>query len=256
MASNVTDKITPSRHRLSADAKEFIPASVRSTHVNTEQVLSPVSNYAVAIFRGYIEDLMQEPGMYDATIAELKQNLPFYVHNEAIASKLAEDLIQHSIKESNFRYTGARLSDVLSTCLSTVNFKNQFLHRCGIQFSKKNELIATKEGQKHLIGFSLFVGELLLNMRLKDGGMIEIFRDAIFQLLSLFMSAPNDDTVRCVTHLLKLTGGVLETRDQQSPELDSLFDEIKSFIVSSNSSTGHRQMLLNLIKLRAKDWQR
>lgn len=92
---SVTDKITPSRHRLSADAKEFIPASVRSTHVNTEQVLSPVSNYAVAIFRGYIEDLMQEPGMYDATIAELKQNLPFYVHNEAIASKLAEDLIQH-----------------------------------------------------------------------------------------------------------------------------------------------------------------
>lgn len=96
---SVTDKNTPSLHKLSADAKEFIPASVRSTHVNAEPAFPPAqfhdSSYAVAIFRSYIEDLMQEPGMYNATIAELEQNLACCVYDEATASKLAEELIQH-----------------------------------------------------------------------------------------------------------------------------------------------------------------
>lgn len=241
---------------LSAEAPEFIPTAnysfpERSTAEDVPQ--GDVSAAVLATDRVMLK-LLTNPEAFSKVAGPLVENLSTSISDSATLEAVVEHIFQQSILHVNYQYTGARLCSLLAEKLQ-LNFKSEsfrqiLLKRCQAEYNKHTELSKDKESFEELVGFTLFFAELMLS--LKVGDLVKIFTPKILNLLCILLSVPNEETIKCVNKVLKLTGSALEANAE---ELDNVFARIKDIVVADSTSKQLRCILLNLVTLRAQKWE-
>lgn len=241
---------------LSAEAPEFIPATNYSfLESSTAEDVTPhgVSDAVLATDRVMLK-LLTNPEAFSKVVGPLVKNLSTSITDSATLEAVIEHIFQQSILQVNYQYTGARLCSLLAEKLqlsfTSETFRQILLKRCQAEYNKRNELSKDKEHFQELAGFTLFFAELMLSLNVGD--LVKVFTPRILDLLSILLSVPNEETIKCVNKVLKLTGLALEANAE---ELNNIFARITDIIVAGDTSKQLRSILLNLVTLRAQKWQ-
>ncbi|XP_053394953.1 polyadenylate-binding protein-interacting protein 1-like [Mercenaria mercenaria] len=245
------------KSKLSADAPEFVPkfayiqpdqqqdalyqdfqrlVSIRPSHLSAVTTTGPSGNDSIAdIFKDAVFSLTSNPAPMEEYMKRITDQLNQGVSDPTVIQDIIETLLEQSISEPNFRFTGAKICKLLSHQLKSHpvfnNFRSTFLNRIKAEFDKREELL--NSNVERLCGLSMFFGELFLVLEVeqKDTGVmikIGILRNAISDLLRTLLSQPDDVTVKCATQLLKLTGTALMETTDLTGNFDDIFNKIKS----------------------------
>ncbi|XP_052274328.1 polyadenylate-binding protein-interacting protein 1-like isoform X2 [Dreissena polymorpha] len=241
------------KSKLSAEAPEFIPkyalhlfqdtsesqdslyqdfqrlANVRPNHLDTS------GESAADSFNDAVFSLTSNPGPMEEYMKRIVDMLESGITDMAVIQNIIETLIEQSISEANFRFTGAKICKYLTHALRAhpafSDFRGLFLQRCKKEFDIRETLLDNNIDR--LCGLSMFIGELFLILEIETNGVttrLGLLRKVISDLLRTLLSKPDDVTVKCATQLLKLTGtAIMETKDlPNSGNFDDTFDQIKS----------------------------
>lgn len=213
-----------------------------------------------------IKLLIDNPGNFEDIMPELTQSLTTCISNEQSLLSIVNELFQQSVRENNFRYTGARMCNYFSHHLNINlpggDFRKLLLDRCQEEYEKRDSLLSEATTHAHFIGFALFLGELLLNMKESDGEKrIEVLVPLVHQLINLMLDRTEDKFLRCAVQVLKLTGAILSDLEKaasegNTPKVDAVFVKIRAGLVDEKFSRSIKNMLLGVVELRAKDWGR
>ncbi|XP_052774116.1 polyadenylate-binding protein-interacting protein 1-like isoform X2 [Mya arenaria] len=243
------------KSKLSANAAEFIPkfsmvypdpvetqdalyqdfqrlVSVRPTHLGAGTTTGSQES-AAEVFKDAVFRLTSNPGPMEELLKRVVDLLNMGVTDLAVINDIIETLLEQSISEANFRFTGAKICKYLTNALKMhpvfSSFRSMFLQRCKLEFDKREQLLS--QDVQRLCGLAMFFGELFLTLEIERDGLITrvgILREAISDLLRTLLSQPDDVTVKCGTQLLKLTGtAIMETTDLKG-NFDDIFVKIKS----------------------------
>lgn len=245
---------------LSASAPEFVPKNAvvvpdaQSTSGSTQDVLYQDFQRLVSIrpshlsgvttggaatkdspadmFKNAVFELTSNPGPMEEYLKPIVDTLKRGVTDIAVLNEIIETLFEQSVSESNFRFTGAKICKYLSEELKSHhvfnNFRGLYLNRCKQEFDKREELL--NNNLTRLCGLSMYFGELFLILEIEKDGVLTkvgILRSAIADLLRTLLSKLDDDTVKCATQLIKLTGPALMQTKDLPGTFDDIFEKIK-----------------------------
>lgn len=239
--------------KLSAEAAVFVP---QGNYLIGNTVANVASNSgAVAITDSAMLKLLSNPEALFEVVNPLADRLSTAITDSATLEAVVEHIFQQSIFQSNYQYTGARLCNILSNKLNITfengGFRDVLFKQCEVEYNRREELSKTEDGLEELAGFTLFLAEFVLNLRIE--GLINRFALRIFDLLLLLLSTANADAIKCVNKVLKLTGSTLEL--ENSEKMNEIFTRVKDVIVHSGTSRQIRSILLLLVELRAQNWE-
>jgi hypothetical protein len=239
-------------YALSVDAPEFFPRNYKANGMSRSPAFDAVGEVRQAIAR-----LTATPADLHQVMVPLVELFVLKVTDEQTLAAIVEELFVQSIREPNFRYTSARMCSCLSERLqlsSGASFQAYLVNRCLAEFDYYQQMAGTNLAT--LIGFTLFLSELLLNMRdTETGHVIVHFPQQIAQLVSVLLGyrAQSEIALHCVIQVLKLTGAVLE---ENISCMDDIFIQIRARVVDPDTPQQLRAMLVSVIELRASNWGR
>uniref|UniRef100_A0A1B0DP05 Uncharacterized protein n=1 Tax=Phlebotomus papatasi TaxID=29031 RepID=A0A1B0DP05_PHLPP len=124
-----------------------------------------------------------------------------------VMSNAVELIFDHSINESNFRYMGARLCQLLdSLSLQQSNVFRTML--CLKMNHHKMEMERFMLNEQHIVrGTTLFLAELYIQMQ-NDGARIGEIGECIVSSMALLLNKQGPENVKCVCQSLKLETSV------------------------------------------------
>ncbi|XP_035829284.1 polyadenylate-binding protein-interacting protein 1 isoform X2 [Aplysia californica] len=280
--------------QLSATAKEFVPQSkVLSYDYNSglgfdmnsfsalsigdhsggqlDQSQGPSGGPILDRFANALYRLNMSPGNmeeYLRPICDLIKNCPKDV-TEKIMNDMVESLFEQSIQEPNFRYTGARICQYLSSNLKSNTFFSGFhkvlMRRCQKDYEKREELISgSPEDQTWLRGLAMFMAEIFLNVEIEqENGTVsrlhylpKVLTDFIHTLLS----RPTEQEVKCCCQLLKLSGALIEDGAKHNGSLCELFEGIFTQLAKLQTrgelTPNTKALVGSVIQLKEQNWYR
>lgn len=270
--------------KLSVDAKEFVPQFSQSIQTSSTASFSTNSNYSAAVgnqvsdnseqqdpfldyFLQVLYDVTYHPGHFEPMCSQLMSTLESTPNlDEQTIKLMVESLISQAVWEPNFRYNGARLCNNLSRNLVTPanipTFRYILLNRCKEIHEDRHNLVQSEA--EFLRGFALFLSELLIHMTLGETSMerrFPVIGTAARDLLQTLLDHPTPANVKCLCQILKLSGSVMDDDDRQahggvSVDMELLMKNVKTKAVTHEMPQHLKEMLLNLIDLRASDWGR
>ncbi|XP_028270981.1 polyadenylate-binding protein-interacting protein 1 [Parambassis ranga] len=255
---------------LSASAPEFVPTGYNS--YEEPPYYDDGENYyseptLADMVTDFLAHLSSSPGTFESDMEYITSMLNGMVTTEQLLEELVELIFTQSTAIPNFSYTGARLCNYLSHQLSfssqSGNFRQLLLKRCQREYEQRNTAVRGEaETQKKFHSFVLFLGELYLNLEVKNAkglpNRADVLLSGLNDLLICLLSVPVDANLICAVKLLKLTGSVLDDTWKLSgkPHMDELIQKIKTVLLDATCSRDVKQMLLKLIELRSSDWGR
>lgn len=240
----------PGSKQLSAGALEFIPQNVR-----TYSELNRTSpSTAVMEVQKAIKSLSDVPEEFYEVLVPLVTELNKHVQSPSILKAVVQEIFETSVNTSQFRYSGARMCCYLSQHLLLKNGGGNFLKELIDRCLKEYASVSTAGGFQtlnHLMGFILFMGELLVCM--KDVEEIRrAFPEKLEDLLMTLTSNQSTNAFRCVIQCLKLTGAIL---DELVPQAGELYLEIERFIDDSKIPESVQTQIRALLELRGRGWE-
>lgn len=238
--------------------------NIRPQDVQSGPSLS-VENIAAA-FSSTLYEMTIQPGSVEDALKPIIAMLQSCSEEVAVNS-LVEILFEQSITEPNFRYTGAKVVQYLSNQLKSIpvftNFRKLFLTRCKEEYLKKEELISHPETIPRLIGFTMFMGELFLNVEVEVSGHTEkiaTIRFVIRDLLLILLEHATDETVKCATQLLKMAGAAIEdTAYLNKPDegnYSEVFTKLGQLSSATNLNKTSQILIASVLELKSSNWGR
>ncbi|ESN93905.1 hypothetical protein HELRODRAFT_193918 [Helobdella robusta] len=271
----VGDNTTKSK-ALSADAPEFYPKNfILELPVGLDPLTlndddrhqnSPHSTLAGMTLEQLkqneliLRDLRQGIQMFTNDPGNFEQFMPFLARKLAALisagdhsfMSVIEEIFTQSIEEVNFRYTGARMCNYLSHSEERAfdDFQRLFLARCEQEY---DEILSPRPTSlAHIIGYSLFVGELLLNMKdVSTNEVIPQFSNQIGNLLMYLLNDHSKEALMCCVQLLKLTGAVLE---ESLPSLNDIFNKMNTIVNEQSLPQNLLCLMQSVMNQRLNNW--
>uniref|UniRef100_G1MX97 Polyadenylate-binding protein-interacting protein 1 n=2 Tax=Meleagris gallopavo TaxID=9103 RepID=G1MX97_MELGA len=258
--------------KLSVKAPEFYPSGYNPNFSQNFPDSSFEDGYGgyltlAEYVQGFLNHLTEHPGCFETEIEQFAETLNGWVITDEALQELVDLIYQQATSVPNFSYTGARLCNYLSHCLTispqSGNFRQLLLKRCQAEFENRDEAAKGDEAtQKQFHAFVLFLGELYLNLEIKGTrGQVtraEILQEGLRELLNALFSNPVDSNLICAVKLLKLTGSVLEDawKEKGKDDMTEVIQRIENVVLDANCSRDVKHMLLKLVELRSSNWGR
>jgi len=255
--------------KLSVFAQEFVPKSYLTEvtqHDTAEQYPvssnpDPLLDYSLQI----LSEITYSPGHYEHLSHQLLTTLNSWPSVDEVLPELIEGILNQASWEPNFRYNGARLCNVLSRDLKTLNpncnFRSILFNRCKQIHEERKSLM--QSDAEYLRGFALFLSELFVHMTQKETGLrFSVLRNAVRDLIQTLLDHPTPGNLKCLCQILKLTGSFIEDDDRKSNHqgyataMDQLMANINTVAVTVGMPQHMKELLLNVIELRSSDWGR
>ncbi|XP_024131923.1 polyadenylate-binding protein-interacting protein 1 [Oryzias melastigma] len=255
---------------LSASAPEFVPFGM-NPHEDPGLSNNSEDYYGepplAEMVTEFLAHLSSSPGSFDSDIEYMTGVFNSCVTTEELLQELVELVYTQSTAIPNFSYTGARLCNYLSHHLTispqSGNFRQLLLKRCRTEYEQRDAAVrGDPDTQKKFHSFVLFLGELYLNLEIKNPKgppkRAEILLSGLKDLLLSLLSNPVNSNLICAVKLLKLTGSVLDDawRESGKPHMEELIQRIETILLDAKCDRDVRQMLLKLVELRSSDWGR
>lgn len=199
-----------------------------------------------------IAELHDRPGMFENMQRKLKNTFVEFRSNGYVLSNAVELIFEHSIKEQNFRYMGARLIQLLdslddgldSTMRQCLNQKMDFQHSELIGFMQ-NEAIRVR-------GTTLFLAELYMQLRSTDNARNKLLAMRIINTATILLGRRGPENIKCVCQCLKLCGFELE-RDLPS-EMMGILKMLSN--TESHTDCSTERFIRSVLDLQQKSWGR
>lgn len=193
------------------------------------------SDDPVAMFRNAVITLTTKGNVEEymkPIIAKLKNG----INDMAILNEMIDILFEHSLKETNFSYTGAQICKCLANELKThhtfSNFRTLFLNKCKSAYDNRDLWVADPAMFSQLSNLAMLIGQLFLVLEVEgpNGEVQKLgsLRQAISSLLLTLLAEPTDDRVKTAATLLKLTGYEITKNSHLPGDFDEIYNIIKS----------------------------
>lgn len=263
-----------SKSTLSPEAPVFVPRHFKMPPKETYEPYpsSPPSQdpnqYAIVELMSFIEDVTLSPAEFDAKIADVTGVLSTITDASGLA-QVVDTIFQQGVKEPNFRYSGARLCNHLSSRLhirgvGEDDFTNILLERCHTECVKRTDMSAGDPGDPYLRGLLLFIAELFSQMvflREDSSYKVQHLATCIPMMMHALLQTLTKDNIKCTTQVLKLTGSTLEDLDLEavSPRrgiLETVFEKLREIAKKEDLDATAALMIRNVLDLRENNWGR
>jgi len=175
-------------------------------------------------------------------------------------------LVEQSISNANFCYSGARLCQVLhknDIKTPVASFKVLLISRCQEEFQSCLKNLATDANSlQRTHGFLRFLGELYMNFHIEQSGKtvpITIFGLAATELMSkLISTSPTYENIKFVFQLLKLLGWEFENAADArlKSEMEKFIKDLSYLLVLKQLPTETIKLLEALFALKGKKWNK
>ncbi|BFY99982.1 hypothetical protein BsWGS_03022 [Bradybaena similaris] len=220
-------------------------------------------------FNQVIDVLSMNPGNMEEYLRPVCDMIRNSSDTTEIANDVAESLFNQSIKEANFRYTGARICQYLNSNLKGnphfSGFKNILLQKCQKEYNRRDALKAgSPEDQERLRALAMFLAEVFLNVEaeISDGTFqrLHYLPGILIDLVKTLLSEPSDLDVKCSCQLLKLAGGFIEDVVKNSPDdcvkFEEIFTQLQPLQLSNILTENTKFIIGTVLKLKDNDWNR
>ncbi|XP_069128286.1 polyadenylate-binding protein-interacting protein 1-like isoform X2 [Argopecten irradians] len=258
-------KVPQPQNNLFEDFQRLV--SITPSHVSAP-ASKPTSDKVINDFKTMLFNMTIQPGNIEEYLSSII-NIMKNVTDETIVREVIEILFEQCVTEPNFRYTGARvcrhMNKELKNVKAFVNFRTQFLTRCKEDYLKKDDWAMSADTIPRLCGFTMFIGELFLNLEVENADgtsqKIGILRFVLRDLLLALLSHPNDTTVKSVTQLLKLSGSTIEDTahlndNPEERDYSKVFQQLQQLNMSPDLNQTSHLLIKSVLNLKENNWGR
>lgn len=207
-----------------------------------------------------IQSLILNPGRFTSLVPSLVNNLRPHLEFPSQFRQIVEIIIQQSINEGNFRYSGARLCATLDASLTAAeqsSFRDTLYTLCkeetesqACNWQQRNE--HTEGAQKKCHGLILFLAELVTQMG--DTPTLGL-GELLIQLITVVLKNPASNSVKHICQALKLAGQTLE-RDKRGKrkEMENMMRALTELVTAGSVDVHVGRMVRSVNELRNENW--
>uniref|UniRef100_A0A2M4BGS6 Putative thyroid hormone receptor-associated protein complex subunit n=1 Tax=Anopheles marajoara TaxID=58244 RepID=A0A2M4BGS6_9DIPT len=221
-------------------------------YVDDEQS-SEHQSFALDYLTEVIAELYDNPGMFEDVKEKLSKMFSDFRNDRYVLSNAVEMIFEQSIKESNFRYMGARLCKLLDSLDENPESVLREMFQLKME-DQQNELKQMNHEQLKVRGTTLFLAELYMQFRNPhvQSNLTKDMAGRIFAAIEILLQKPGPENAKCVCQCLKLCGFELEQdcREDVLNILDKLRDLEKKVMHSV------APLISSVLKLHSNAWGR
>lgn len=234
-----------------ANEEPSAPAPVEEHYHEPVDLPTEEESGAVDLIENIANLLAEDPGNFDDFSEQIKNIFEEFYSSEYVMTCSMELIFKRSTEDSNFRYMGAKLYNLLDKLQKREQslFRNLLDCKLSFQQTEFQELIE-HNNLDAACGTLLFLSELYMQLKLDSIGNAIIF--GIDALLSIVpKSRLSKDTIKSVCFTLKLSGFDLEKRfsDKMAKVLQKL-----NGLGEGNPSVD--VLIQNILVLQKNNWGR
>ncbi|KOC64395.1 Polyadenylate-binding protein-interacting protein 1 [Habropoda laboriosa] len=217
--------------------------------VNTTQNLGSV-----------IHSLILNPGRFTSIVPQLINNLRPYLEFPSQFQEIIKIIIQQSMNEGNFRYSGARLCASLDSSLTQneqTSFRWTLYTLCKNEAERQSSNWQQKEDhtedeQKKCHGLILFLAELVTQMEHTSAFGLG---DLLIQLIIVILKKPAPNSVKNICQALKLAGQTLEKdKGEDRKEMENMMRALTELVTEGRVDSHVGRMVHSVHELRNGNW--
>lgn len=199
-----------------------------------------------------IAELFDNPGLFDDSVkVKLPQKLGDLRQDHYVLSSTIEMIFEQSIRESNFRYMGARLCKLLDSLSNGPNLALRELLRLKMEDQSGELPQFMKHEQVKVRGATLFLAELYMQLRDPQQPFGKTISEHIINAIEILLGKEGPENTKCVCQCLKLCGYELE---QDCPEkVESILTKLQN---QTNVQSSTEAMIRSVFTLRKNAWGR
>ncbi|XP_054016528.1 polyadenylate-binding protein-interacting protein 1 [Hylaeus anthracinus] len=207
-----------------------------------------------------IHSLILNPGRFTSIVPALIDNLKPYLQFPSHFQEILKIIIQQSINEGNFRYSGARLCASLDTSASPAEqttFRQILYILCknetesqASNWKQKND--HTEDEQKKCHGLILFLAELVTQMEHTSAFGLG---DLLIQLIIITLKKPAPNSVKNICQALKLAGHTLEKdKGGSHKDMEIMMRTLTELVTAGRVDSHVGRMVNSVHELRNGNW--
>ncbi|XP_061519144.1 polyadenylate-binding protein-interacting protein 1 isoform X1 [Anopheles gambiae] len=199
-----------------------------------------------------IAELFDNPGIFDEVKKKLPNRLGDLYQDHYVLSTTIETIFDQSIRESNFRYMGARLCQLLDSINKAPNLMLRELLQLKMDHQNSELPEFMKQEQVKVRGATLFLAELYMQLRQPEEPFGKTISEYIVSAIEILVAKKGPENLKCVCQCLKLCGFEL---DQDCPDK---VDQIMKNLDQARSSvpSAAEKIIGSVIELRKIAWGR
>lgn len=211
-----------------------------------------VQSFALDYLTEVIAELYDNPGMFEEVKQKLSTMFADFRDDNYVLSMAVEMIFEQSIKESNFRYMGARLCQLLDSLDDRLESLMRQLLRLKME-DQQNELPNyMKQEQVKVRGTTLFLAELYMQLRSPHHKLGEDIARHIINAIDILICKEGPENIKCVCQCLKLCGFELE--QDCSADVNRILEKLEAISRSIQSSVSN--LIKSVLDLHKKSWGR
>ncbi|XP_038048331.1 polyadenylate-binding protein-interacting protein 1-like [Patiria miniata] len=221
----------------------------------------------VIMVKDILFSLSISPGSFEDHMRSLVENLNATIRTDKDLGTIADIIFEQAVLEPNFRYTGARACDYLTSHLvlppNVSKFRKHINQRVKDAVESREVMAKDPNKMERLHGATMFLAELFLTSQVQVGNgpqRIKIYRTALNELMDTLVNNASSGNLKCLSLLLKLSGKEIEDYDREqndgkaSDQLNQIFLKARKHVTNEAIDKNVREVWLQLIELRAKRW--
>lgn len=205
-----------------------------------------------------VHSLILNPGRFTSIAPPLINNLRPYLESPSQFREIMQIIIQQSINEGNFRYSGARLCASLDNNLSTTeqtSFRWTLFNLCKCEadnqtFNWQQSEIHSEQDQRKCQGLILFLAELVIQMEHSTAFGLG---DLLIQVIIVILKKPAPNSVKTICQALKLAGHTLE-KSENRKEMENMMRALMDLVTEGKVDTHVGRMVHSVQELRTGNW--
>lgn len=223
---------------------------------------SSFDDFALLQLQMFITDVTLSPAMYENKVYELAdllfEDIQATPHNN---QTIVSTIIQAGILQQNFRYSGARLCDYLSTLVVVQGkniFRDELLSQAFKSLNDYRPVAGDKEKDKEQRGLALFTAELV--SQLDMGYSLDVtsaypaYGSLIVKLFKELILSGEKDNQKNAIQALKLCGANLEKLCETGDWMEELMMQCGQVEKQPGVDQTIMSMLARLGQLRNINW--
>ncbi|KZC11385.1 Polyadenylate-binding protein-interacting protein 1, partial [Dufourea novaeangliae] len=206
-----------------------------------------------------IHSLILYPGRFTSIVPPLINDLRFHLKSPRDFQEIIKLIIQQSINEGNFRYSGARLCDCFDSAVTPAeqkSFREILYTLCKSEtesrassWKQKDE--HTEDEQKKCHGLILFLAELVTQMEHTSAFGLG---DLLIQLIITVLKKPAPNSVKNICQALKLAGQTLEKDKRSRKEMETMMRALTELVTAGRVDSHVGRMVHSVHQLRNGNW--
>ncbi|XP_078043486.1 polyadenylate-binding protein-interacting protein 1 isoform X2 [Augochlora pura] len=235
-------------------------------HVQMYEMNSEEENYFFQLastkdkLTSAIHSLILNPGRFTSIVPSLINDITYYLKSPCDFQDIMKVIIQQSINEGNFRYSGARLCASLDGAITATQqtlFRETLYTLCKAETEShsstwKEKDDHTEEEQKKCHGLILFLAELVIQM---EHTTTFGLGDLLIQLIVNILKKPAPNSVKNICQALKLAGHTLEKgKGGSRKEMENMMRALTELVTAGRVDTHVGRMVHSVHQLRNGNW--